>query len=79
MSEEESVNRLCKVRVCLQAAVSVLSGGGVGIGDSVPGVDRELVAATCRTDGRILSLSHPLTITPLQEPAAFHLFRPFKP
>ena len=51
------------------ATVSVLSGGGGGVGDAVSRVDRDLVAATCRQDGRILALSHPLVVTPLQESA----------
>ena len=62
-----------------QATVSLLSGGGVGVGDSLDTLDAELVepspqgispqvVATCRTDGRLLSPGTGLTATPLQVP-----------
>ena len=50
----------------LQMTVSVLSGGGVGVGDSLDNVDRDLVMTSCRADGKLLQLTKPLTVTPLQ-------------
>ena len=50
----------------LKAAVSVLSGGGVGVGDSLDMLDADLTMRTCRADGKLLHLDKPLTVTPLQ-------------
>ena len=49
-----------------KAAVSVLSGGGVGVGDSLDMLDADLAMRTCRADGKLLHLDKPLTVTPLQ-------------
>ena len=50
----------------LQATVSLMSGGGVGVGDSLDQLDTSLVLSTCRADGRLLLPERPLTATPLQ-------------
>ena len=50
----------------LQAAVSLFSGGGVGIGDNLEYLDDELVKQTCREDGRILGIENPMMVSPLQ-------------
>ena len=50
----------------LKAAVSVLSGGGVGVGDSLDMLNADLAMRTCRADGKLLHLDKPLTVTPLQ-------------
>ena len=43
----------------LEATVAALSRGPVGIGDQVGGSDKELIMATCMTDGRLLKPTHP--------------------
>merc|ERR1719370_2282680 len=50
----------------LQAVVSLMSGGGVGVGDKLDTLDTDLVLSTCRSDGRLLSPGRGLTVTPLQ-------------
>merc|ERR1719244_306058 len=50
----------------LQAAVALLTGGGVGIGDSIDNINHTLVMSTCRADGKLLQLSTPVSATPLQ-------------
>ena len=50
----------------LQAAVSLFSGGGVGIGDNLEYLNDELVKQTCREDGRILGIENPMMVSPLQ-------------
>ena len=61
--------------------MSLLSGGGVGVGDSLDTLDTGLVLATCRSvvsrytvstrcscraDGRLLQLTQPLAVTAAQ-------------
>ena len=43
-----------------------MSGGGVGLGDSLEMLNTGLAKRTCRADGRLLHLTYPLTVTPLQ-------------
>lgn len=50
----------------LQATVALMSGGGVGIGDRLDSIDKRLVSSTCRADGRLLSISQPLAVSPIQ-------------
>jgi len=50
----------------LQAVVSLMSGGGVGVGDRLDTLDTDLVLSTCRSDGRLLSPGRGLTVTPVQ-------------
>ena len=50
----------------LQAAVSLFSGGGVGVGDNLEFLDDDLVKSTCRDDGRLLDIGNPLMVSPLQ-------------
>ena len=50
----------------LQAIVSLFSGGGVGVGDSLEYMNDRLVRSTCRADGRLLGIQNPLTVTPFQ-------------
>jgi len=49
-----------------QAIVSVISMGGVGIGDDVSNVDEEIVRKMVRPDGRIVSVDEPAKAAPLQ-------------
>lgn len=41
-------------------------GGGVGFGDALENINVEVVKSTCRSDGRLLQISQPLIISPLQ-------------
>ena len=51
----------------LQAAVSTLSGGGVGFGDRIENVDVGVIMRTCREDdGRILTTDSPAVAAPVQ-------------
>ena len=50
----------------LQAAVSLFSGGGVGVGDSLEYLNDDLVKSTCRADGKLLDIGNPLMVSPLQ-------------
>ena len=50
----------------LQALVSLFSGGGVGIGDSLNYMDDLLAKSTCRADGLLLGIENSLVVTPIQ-------------
>ena len=50
----------------LQAVVSLMSGGGVGLGDSLDTINTDIIMKTCRADGLLLHLDKPMTVTPLQ-------------
>ena len=50
----------------LQAAVSLFSGGGVGVGDNLDYMNDTLVRSTCRLDGLLLGIEHPLAVSPIQ-------------
>jgi len=50
----------------LQATVALFSGGGVGFGDKLEMIDKQLIRSTCRADGLLLKITNPLAATPLQ-------------
>ena len=43
-----------------------MSGGGVGVGDSLDTINTQLMLSTCRADGLLLGLDKVMTVTPLQ-------------
>ena len=45
---------------------TLMSGGGVGVGDSLETLNTSLVMTTCTREGRLLLPGRPLTVTPLQ-------------
>ncbi len=49
-----------------EAIVALLSTGGVGPGDRIDKVDKDIVMSTCRKDGTLLHPDMPARSSPLQ-------------